>query len=109
VLQEMLGDSWDYSGRLVKKLNNEKDRHEEVFLRSPFSAVEVIRFPVREIFTVDEIIGHQLSTSYIDPVIIGERNAEFRARLTKCLLALKPSGRFPDESTIELIIAHRPQ
>ena len=109
VLQEMLGDSWDYSGRLVKKLNNEKDRHEEVFLRSPFSAVEVIRFPVREIFTVDEIIGHQLSTSYIDPVIIGELNAEFRARLTKCLLALKPSGRFPDESTIELIIAHRPQ
>jgi SAM-dependent methyltransferase len=108
VLQEMLGDSWDYSGRLKKKVENQDDRHKEVFLHSPFSAVEVIRFPVREIFTVDEIIGHQLSTSYTDPVIIGERNAEFRARLTKRLLAIEPSGTFPDESTIELIVARRP-
>lgn len=59
--------------------------------------------------TADEIIGHQLSTSFIDPVIIGERNAGFRARLTKRLLAIEPSGRFPDESTIELIVARLPQ
>jgi len=109
VLQEMLGDAWDYSGRLKKKVENREDRHEEVFVHSPFSAVEILMFPVREIFTVDEIVGHQLSTSYINPVIIGERNAEFRTRLTGRLLALNPSGRFAQESTIELIIARRPQ
>ena len=109
VLQEMLGDAWDYSGRLKKKADNHDDRHEEVFLQSPFSQLETVTFPVREILTIEEIIGCQLSTSYIDPVIIGERNAEFRARLTNSLLAMEPSARFPDESTIELIIARRPQ
>jgi len=108
VLCEMLGDAWDYSGRLKKKMNNEVDRHEEVFLQSPFCAVEIVRFPVREMLTADDIIGHQLSTSYIDPVVIGERNTEFCDRLTARLLALEPSGIFPDESTIELIIARRP-
>jgi SAM-dependent methyltransferase len=107
VLTEMLGDSWDYSGRLQKKLGNEKDRHEDVFARSPFPSIEVMEFPVRETFTVDEIIGHQLSTSYIDPVLLGERNAEFRDRLTTRLLALEPSGTFTSESVIQLIIAKR--
>jgi ubiquinone/menaquinone biosynthesis C-methylase UbiE len=108
VLKEMLGDSWDYSGRLQKKLGNEKDRHEDVFARSPFSAVEVMEFPVCETFTVDGIIGHQLSTSYIDPVLLSERNAEFRDRLTRRLLALEPSGTFSSESVVQLIIAQRP-
>jgi SAM-dependent methyltransferase len=108
VLTEMLGNSWDYSGRLGKRLNNEKDRHEEVFLQSPFSSIEVLEFPVHETFTVDEIIGHQLSTSYIDPVLLGERNAEFRDRLTRRLLEIEPSGTFSSESVVQLIIARRP-
>jgi SAM-dependent methyltransferase len=108
VLCGMMGDSWDYSGRLEKKVKNEKDRHEDVFVQSPFSAIEIDEFPVRETFTVDEIIGQQLSTSYIDPVILGERNAEFRTRLTKRLLEIEPSGIFTDTVTVQLIIAQRP-
>jgi ubiquinone/menaquinone biosynthesis C-methylase UbiE len=108
VLEEMLGDSWDYSGRLEKKLNGGKDRHEEVFARSPFSSVETFEFPVRESFTTEEVIGHQLSTSYIDPAIIGERNAEFCDRLTRRLLEIEPSGTFSGTSTVQLIIAKRP-
>ena len=108
VLAGMLGDSWDYSGRLEKRLNNEKDRHEAVFLQSPFSSIEVLEFPVRETFSVDEIVGHQLSTSYIDPVLLGERNAEFRDRLTRRLLEIEPSGTFSSESVVQLIIARRP-
>ena len=108
VLAGMLGDSWDYSGRLEKRLNYEKDRHEEVFLQSPFSSTEVLEFPVREMFSVDEIVGHQLSTSYIDPVLLGERNAEFRDRLTRRLLEIEPSGTFSSESVVQLIIARRP-
>lgn len=108
VLTGMLGDSWDYSGRLEKRLNNDKDRHEAVFLQSPFSSIEVLEFPVRETFSVDEIVGHQLSTSYIDPVLLGERNAEFRDRLTRRLLEIEPSGTFSSESVVQLIIARRP-
>ena len=108
VLEEMLGDSWDYSGRLKKKLNDEKDRHEEVFVQSPFSSIEVFAFPVRENLSVDEIVGHQLSTSYIDPVLLWERNAEFCDRLAKRLLAIEPSGTFSSEAAVQLIIARRP-
>ena len=108
VLTDMLGDSWDYSGRLSKKLENEKDRHEEVFCQSVFSSTEILEFSVCETFSVEEVIGHQLSTSYTDPVLLGERNAEFRARLTKKLLAIEPSGVFSSRSTVQLIIAHRP-
>lgn len=108
VLEEMLGDSWDYSGRLKKKLNDEKDRHEEVFVQSPFSSIEVLEFPVRETLSVDEIVGHQLSTSYVDPVLLGERNAEFCDRLAKHLHAIEPSGTFSSKSVVQLIVARRP-
>lgn len=105
VFIEMLGDSWDYSGRLKQK---ENDRHEEVFLYSPFSALEERDFPVQEKLTVDDVIGLQLSTSYVSPVLLEERNAEFRDRLTRRLLDLEPSGTFTDTSTVHLIIAKRP-
>lgn len=108
VLTGMLGDSWDYSGRLNKKLGNEKDRHEEVFRQSQFSSTEALEFSVCETFSVEEVIGHQLSTSYTHPVLLGERNAEFRTKLTKKLLETEPSGVFSSRSTVQLIIARRP-
>jgi SAM-dependent methyltransferase len=104
VLSEMLGDEWDYSGRLSRK---DEDRHEEVFLASPFPVIEEHSFQVREELTVDDIIGLQLSTSYTSPVLLHERHTEFCNRLTRRLLELEPSGKFFDESTVHLIIAKR--
>ena len=104
VLREMLGDAWDYSGRLKR---GQQDRHEEIFLQSPFPVIEECDFPVREELTVDDIIGLQLSTSYAAPALLTDRNAEFRTRLTRRLIDLEPSGKFTDESTVHLIIAKR--
>jgi SAM-dependent methyltransferase len=104
VLREMLGDAWDYSGRLKR---GQQDRHEEIFLQSPFPVIEECDFPVRDELTVDDIIGLQLSTSYAAPVLLTDRNAEFRKRLTRRLLDLEPSGKFTDESTVHLILAKR--
>ena len=104
VLREMLGDAWDYSGRLKR---GQRDRHEESFLQSPFPIIEECDFQVREELTVDDIIGLQLSTSYAAPALLTGRNAEFRKRLTRRLLELEPSGKFSDESTVHLIIAKR--
>jgi SAM-dependent methyltransferase len=101
VLREMLGDAWDYSGRLKR---GQQDRHEEIFLQSPFPVIEECDFPVRDELTVDDIIGLQLSTSYAAPVLLTDRNAEFRKRLTRRLLDLEPSGKFTDESTVHLKI-----
>jgi len=104
VLSEMLGDEWDYSGRLSR---TDEDRHEQIFLTSPFPVIEEHSFQVREELTVDDIIGLQLSTSYISPVLLHERHTEFCTRLTRRLLELEPSGIFTDESTVHLIIAKR--
>jgi len=104
VFHEMLGDAWDYSGRLE---HGKQDRHEEIFLQSPFPVIEECDFLVREELTVDDIIGLQLSTSYAAPALLTGRNAEFRKRLTRRLLDLEPSGKFTDESTVHLIIAKR--
>ncbi|MEN6611573.1 MAG: class I SAM-dependent methyltransferase [Methanoregulaceae archaeon] len=104
VLREMLGESWDYSGRLER---GRHDRQESFFAESPFLVLETFEFPVREELMVDDIIGQQLSTSYIDPVLLGERNAEFRELLTRRLFDLEPSGKFMDECTVNLLIAKR--
>ena len=60
VLHGMLGDAWDYSGRLKR---GQRDRHEKIFLQSPFPVIEECDFPVREELTVDDIIG--LPTEYL--------------------------------------------
>jgi SAM-dependent methyltransferase len=104
VLHGMLGDAWDYSGRLE---HGQRDQHEEIFLQSPFPVIEECDFLVRDELTVDDIIGLQLSTSYAAPALLTSRNAEFRKRLTRRLLDLEPSGKFTDESTVHLIIAKR--
>ena len=108
VLREMLGDAWDYSGRMK---NRQGMRHEtgfdEVFAASPFPATEKRTFTVRETLTIDDIIGLQLSTSYAAPELLADRYDEFRTLLTRRLLDLEPSGIFTEESVIHLIMAKR--
>jgi len=104
VLREMLGEAWDYSGRLGQ---GQEIRHEDVFSASPFPVIEKRRFMVRESLTIDDIIGLQLSTSYAAPVLLTDRYDEFRTLLTRRLLDLEPSGIFTEESVIHLIMAKR--
>lgn len=103
VLQEMLGDSWDYSGLKHRQM----ERHENFFLESPFPVLEEYTFPVQEEMTIDSIVGLILSQSYIDLVLLLERNAEFRDRLTRRLLKVEPSGKFTEKFTVHLILATR--
>ncbi len=103
-IQDMLGDSWDYSGRFEKK-NSVK--HEEIFAESPFPVIKNFKFEVFEEHTIDDLIGQLLSYSYIHPVLLNERNAEFRERMTGRLLEIQPSGIFVEESTVHLLIAMR--
>jgi len=104
VLTGMLGDAWDYSGRMKKR---QEMRHEDVFAASPFPVIEERTFTVRETLTADDIIGLQLSTSYAAPELLTDRYDEFRTRLTRRLLDLEPSGQFTEESEIHLIMAKR--
>jgi ubiquinone/menaquinone biosynthesis C-methylase UbiE len=108
VLREMLGDAWDYSGRLKQRQEmRHEEGFEEVFATSPFPAIEKRTFTVRDTLTVDDIIGLQLSTSYAAPELLVDRHDEFRTLLTRRLLDLEPSGTFTEESAIHLLIAKR--
>jgi SAM-dependent methyltransferase len=104
VLREMLGDAWDYSGRMKQR---REMRHEEIFPVSPFPVTVELSFVVRDTLTVDDIIGLQLSTSYAAPALLTDRYDEFRTLMTRRLLDLEPSGRFTEESVIQLILAKR--
>jgi len=105
-IQDILGDSWDYSGRFEKK---EHIKHEEIFAQSSFTVIKRIEFEVHEEHTIEELIGQLLSYSYIHPVLLNERNAEFRDRMTRRLLEIQPGGVFVEESNVQLLIATRPK
>ena len=86
-----LEDSWDYFGRFEKK---DRKKHEEFFAHSSFPVIKKIEFDVHEEHTIEELIGLLLSYSYIHPVLLNERNAEFRDRMTRRLLEIQPGGVF---------------
>lgn len=104
VLQEMMGTSWNISDNIRFK---NKDTHETIFLQSPFPVLEILVFPEQYTLTIDDIIGQLMSHSYIDPILLHERNAEFRWKITKRLLELEPSGQFLKNTAVQLIIAKR--
>ncbi|WP_319579810.1 class I SAM-dependent methyltransferase [uncultured Methanospirillum sp.] len=105
-IQDMLGDSWDYFGRFEKK---DRKKHEEFFAHSSFPVIKKIEFDVHEEHTIEELIGLLLSYSYIHPVLLNERNAEFRDRMTRRLLEIQPGGVFVEELNVQLLIATRPK
>ncbi len=104
VIQEMMGESWDYSGRTGIRHG---ERHEVIFSRSSFPVLKEYTYCVHENLSIDEIIGLLLSHSYVHPVLLRERNQDLRNRITERLLAHEPSGRFVNEATIQLLVAKR--
>jgi SAM-dependent methyltransferase len=83
------------------------ERHETVLARSSFRRVDKVDFTVSETKTIEDIVGLELSTSYASPAQLGVRLAEFRRVLEERLRRLEPSGVFPAERTIEVLVATR--
>lgn len=104
VVRDMMGDSWDYSGRTEI---GRGERHETIFARSPFPIISEYVFPVCEELSIPDIIGLLLSHSYVNPILLGERNRELRERITERLLEIEPSGTFVDKTEVQLLIAKR--
>lgn len=81
--------------------------HLDLLQRSAFNQVTIVRIPVREELSVDQVIGLQLSTSYASPALLGADLEKFRETLAERLLACEPSGIFIDEEEIVLHLAGR--
>lgn len=83
------------------------EEYSSVLLRSPFYMVKSYSIPMTTDFTVDQVVGLQLSTSYASPALLGERCDEFREVLTARLLDYNPSGVFRDERAVRMLLAGR--
>jgi SAM-dependent methyltransferase len=81
--------------------------HQEVLRRSRFGRAEVANIPVREQFSVEQILGFLASTSYASKAVLGERAAAFEDELRRSLDALAPGGTLDKVVEYEVVIARR--
>ncbi|NRP70924.1 putative methyltransferase [Ensifer psoraleae] len=82
--------------------------HEDVMRASPFSSVELVRFPYTVSWTVDDLIGYVLSTSRACPGVLGLKQTEFETGLRSFLLNLSKDGVFVENGNVMAIIGRRP-
>jgi SAM-dependent methyltransferase len=83
------------------------ESHQEVLRRSRFGRTEVANIPIREQWSVEQILGFLASTSYASKAVLGERAAAFECELRRSLEALAPRGPLDKVVEYEVIIARR--
>lgn len=114
------GDDWEAVVKqvIVEFLGSERragagtyvhpeDRHETVLEQSPFPSVERHTFKTAYNWTIDDIIGLQLSTSYASSAQLSERLTDFRRVMHERLAPLATDGALAVEVISEILIATR--
>ena len=66
--------------------------HQETLGRTRFKTVETIGIPVREQWSVEQILGYLRSTSYASKAVLGDRATAFEDELRRSLGALASRG-----------------
>ncbi|MGW6817721.1 class I SAM-dependent methyltransferase [Streptomyces sp. NPDC055005] len=67
---------------------------DDLLAASAFSHVETAVFEQALEFTLEELVGLQLSFSYTSPDVLGDRQAAYEAKLRSELASFDPVGRF---------------
>lgn len=70
-------------------------RHED-FLQAAGFSVHYADFRVEHTWSADTIVGYLYSTSYANPVVLGDRREPFEADLRSALAAMSPQDAFPE-------------
>jgi len=83
------------------------ERHEEVLRRTRFVRVEIVDIPVRERWSIEQIVGYLASTSYASKAVLGDRAAAFEGELHRLLNGLAYGGEFEKLVEYSVIIARR--
>lgn len=85
------------------------EEHPSVLLRSPFGEVERVSVFERRAATLEEVVARALSFSANSPAVLGEDGcAAYEAEVRQRMLAISPSGSFPEIVESVAIIARRP-
>lgn len=88
--------------------NPDFQSHESVLMNSVFAHLERVSVFIRVERTPDDIVGLAYSLSTSAPQKLGERRAEFEARLREELAKLSPEGHFSEIAEMTALIATRP-
>lgn len=83
------------------------DRHDVALANSAFSVVRSFLFPSPRMWSVEELVGLTLSSSYAAPPLFGERLGEFVSALRSRLEELDSGGRFEELDVTEVMIGMR--
>jgi len=89
--------------------HNNRGNHEDHMRDSPFSEVQRVLYPVTRRWSVDDAVGHMLSTSYFSPTRLGDRVDSFEIDARSRLLELEPSGLFEEQLAFSALYATRPR
>jgi trans-aconitate methyltransferase len=86
------------------------EEHPSVLLRSAFSEVESISVFESRVTSLNDIVARALSFSANSPAALGEDGrATYERAIRTRMLAIEPSGRFPEIVETVAIIARRPR
>lgn len=83
------------------------DRHDVALANSAFSVVRKFQFPSPRMWSVEELIGLTLSSSYAAPPLFGERLDEFVEALTLRLQQLDDGEGFEERDVTEVMVGTR--
>ena len=72
-----------------------------------FAAIDVVDIPVRERWSIDDIVGYLYSTSYASKIILGDRAPAFEHDIRHALHTLNPDGQFEKITEYTAILAPR--
>ncbi|GAA3290740.1 class I SAM-dependent methyltransferase [Dactylosporangium vinaceum] len=79
-------------------------RHDDYLERAGF-VVESRQYNAEKDWTADEIVGYLYSTSYCNPMVLGDRKAAFEATLRDRLGALSAADTHPETLAFECMLA----
>ncbi|MGV9934006.1 hypothetical protein ACWDY4_26050 [Streptomyces olivaceoviridis] len=84
-------------------------RYEDDLVESPFSDVEEHHFPLRRVWTPDQVVGYLRSTSFAGPDLFGDRHPRF-ATEARALLEQHAAakGGLVEDGVFDVLLARRP-
>jgi len=106
-IRETLGRHLGSERRAGGGIYRQGERHEEALRRTRFRNTEVFDIPVREQWSVEQILGYLASTSYASRAVLGDRAAAFDDELRRSLAALASGAPFEKVIDYGVIIARR--
>jgi len=84
------------------------EKHADVLAASAFSQIERTKYFVQREYSIDRVVGLQLTFSYTTPRRLDGRAEEYAAALRQGLLEGLGPGPYPVEEGTEVLVARRP-